>query len=401
MKKHLVTGMVLFLSSASWAARPILAETSFLRALNIPIIAEEPESQVAYAEIDEAMEENILHHAHLYGKCGGFEALPEKSGLQIQSLQQVFANLKDLQRKNEAYALAPMKILQVNKNPQIEAALQQVSEMNLESTVTWLSSFPSRASRDTNANAPVNAFKDRLAQMTAFTGFPVQIELIDHKSTKQKSIHLTITGKSRPQESIVLGAHFDSITQKWGETNAPGADDNASGSANLLETLRILLAQPQPERSIEFFWYAGEESGLLGSNEIAALYKSQQKDIIAVLQLDMTLYPGEGLFTLGSITDFTSTWLRDYLRAINDAYLHVNIVEGQCGYGCSDHASWYKNSYPTLMPFEARLRTMNPNIHSSKDVISSNLSFSHSAVFTKIALIMAMDLANSSLRQPY
>ncbi|WP_413289151.1 M20/M25/M40 family metallo-hydrolase [Bdellovibrio sp. HCB337] len=401
MKQYLVTGMVLLVSSAAFAARPILAETSFLRALNIPIIAEEPETKVAYAEINDKMEETILHHAHLYGKCGGFEALPEKAELQLQSVQTLFSSLREQKQKNDFYERAPLKIMQVVKNPQIEAALQQVSEKNLESTVTWLSSFPTRASRDSKANEPVNAFKDRLAQMTVFTGFPVQVELINHSGTKQKSIHLTIPGKTRPQESIVLGAHFDSITQKWGETHAPGADDNASGSANLLETLRILLAQPQPERTIEFFWYAGEESGLIGSGEIAAQYKSQNKDVIAVLQLDMTLYPGEGLFTLGSMTDFTSAWLREYLHAINNTYLKINILEGQCGYGCSDHASWHKNSYPALMPFEARLRTMNPNIHSSRDVISSDLNFSHSAMFTKIAVIMAMDLGNSVARQPY
>lgn len=401
MKRYLVTGMVLLVGSASWAARPILAETSFLRALHVPIIAEETESNVAYAEVDAFMEHEILHHAHLFGKCAGFESLSEEKGFHIESVEQVFATFRDLQRKNEFYSKAPLKALQVVVNPQIETALQQVSEKNLESTVTWLSAYPSRASRDSKANEPVMAFKDRLLQMTAFTGFPVQVELVDHKATKQKSIHLTMPGKTRPQESIVLGAHFDSITQKWGETHAPGADDNASGSANLLEALRILLTQPQPDRTIEFFWYAGEESGLLGSAEIADQYKAQKKDVIAVLQLDMTLYPGEGVFNLGSMTDFTSSWLRDYLKAINAAYLKINILEGQCGYGCSDHASWYKNSYPTLMPFEARLNTMNPNIHSSRDVISSNLNFSHSAVFTKIALIMAMDLGNSSLRQPY
>lgn len=401
MKQYLVAGMVLFVSSAVWAARPILAETSFLRALDIPIIAEEPETQVAYAEIDALMEHKILQQSHLFGKCGGFEALPEEKNLTTQSLQRIFSSLRDHQRKNDIYSKAPLKILQVSKNPQIESALRQVSEANLESTVNWLSSYPTRASRDAKANEPVNALKDRLLQMTAFTGYPVQVELIDHRGSKQKSIHLIITGKTRPQESIILGAHFDSINQSWADTHAPGADDNASGSANLLEALRILLSQPQPERSIEFFWYAAEESGLIGSSEIAAQYQAQQKEVVAVLQLDMTLYPGEGLFTLGSMTDFTSAWLRDYLRAINDAYLNINIVEGQCGYGCSDHASWYRNSYPTLMPFEARLRTMNPNIHSGRDVISSDLNFSHSAVFTKIALIMAMDLGNSTLKQPY
>lgn len=402
MKKYLVTGMVFLSGCLSWAGKPILAEPSFLKALKVPIIAEDAESNVAYAEVDAFMEHEIIHHAHLFGKCGGFEALPEKdqstAGI---SVRRIFENFRELQRKNDFYTRAPLRVFQVTAQSQIKAAIQQVSEKNLEETVSWLSSFPTRASRDAKANEPVEAFKQRLLQMTAFAGFPVEVELIDHRSTRQKSIHLSITGKTRPQERIVLGAHFDSINQRWGETHAPGADDNASGSANLLEALRILLAQPQPERSIDFFWYAGEESGLLGSAEIASQYRAQKQDVVAVLQLDMTLYPGEGLFTLGSMTDFTSSWLREYLKSINEAYLNVTILEGKCGYGCSDHASWYRQSYPTLMPFEARLESMNPNIHTSRDVISRNLNFSHSAVFTKIAVIMAMDLGNNDLRQPY
>lgn len=401
MTKHLLTAMVICFGTTAWGARPILAETAFLRALNIPILAEEPESQVAYAEIDEMEEQKLVTHAHLFGKCGGFESLPERAEEAGAPLEQAFADFKSLQQKNLFYARGPLKSLQVTANPAIESALQKVSEKNLQDTVAWLSSYPNRTCRDSHANEPVMAFRDRLLQMTALAGYPVQVELIDHRSTRQKSIHLTIPGKTRPQEILVLGAHFDSVTQRWGESLAPGADDNASGSANLLETLRILLTQPQPERSIEFFWYAGEEYGLLGSAEIAAQYKAQKKDVVAVLQLDMTLYPGDGLFTLGSMTDFTSSWLRDYLSAINAAYLKVNILEGRCGYGCSDHASWYKNSFPTLMPFEARLETMNPLIHSSQDVISPKLNFSHSLVFTKIALIMALDLGNSSERQPY
>lgn len=398
MNKLLVIGMVLFVSSASWAARPILAETSFLRALKIPIIAEEPTSHVAYAYVTSEMEDRLIDNSHLFGKCAGFEVLPE---LQVQSPEQLLTTLKSLQAKNEDYDRAPMRALQMTADPQIESALQQVSEQNLRATVEWLSSYPTRASRDAKANDPVTAFKDRLQQMTAFTGYPVSIELIDHRGTKQKSIHLTISGKGRPNEIIVFGAHFDSINNQWGGGNAPGADDNASGSANLLETLRILLAQPQPQRTLEFFWYAGEESGLIGSSEIAAQYKTQKKDVVAVLQLDMTLYPGTAPFTLGSMTDFTSAWMRDYLRAMNDTYIKANIVEDKCGYGCSDHASWYRNSYATLMPFEATMRTMNPNIHSSQDTLNQKLNFAHSAMFTKIALVMAMDLGNSAARQPY
>jgi leucyl aminopeptidase len=52
------------------------------------------------------------------------------------------------------------------------------------------------------------------------------------------------------------------------------------------------------------------------------------------------------------------------------------------------------------MPFEAGMRQSNKNIHTARDVISPELSFKHSALYTKIALVFAMDLANSNARQP-
>ena len=152
---------------------------------------------------------------------------------------------------------------------------------------------------------------------------------------------------------------------------------------------------------MDFFWYAGEESGLLGSAEIAKTYKANKQNVIAVLQLDMTLFPGAGELTIGSMTDFTSAWLRDYLKAINPIYLKAQISEDQCGYGCSDHASWFRQGYPTLMPFEATMNSMNEDLHTPQDVITPKSSFSHSVMFTKLALVFAMDLANSDIHQPY
>lgn len=144
----------------------------------------------------------------------------------------------------------------------------------------------------------------------------------------------------------------------------------------------------------------GEESGLLGSAEIAQNYKQQQKSVIAVLQLDMTLHPGEGEFVIGNVTDFTSAWLRDYFEQMNNLYLKIKLVEDKCGYGCSDHASWYRNGYSTLLPFEATSATMNKKIHTSDDVINSQSNFKHSLVFAKLAILFGLDLANSDLAPP-
>jgi leucyl aminopeptidase len=147
-------------------------------------------------------------------------------------------------------------------------------------------------------------------------------------------------------------------------------------------------------------WYAAEESGLLGSAEIAKQYKAQKQDVIAVLQLDMTAYPGAGDMTISNVTDFTSPWLHDLLKQLNQIYVGLNIVDDKCGYACSDHASWYRQGFSTVVPFESTTRTMNPNIHTREDVVSPKLNFKHSAAITQLSLSFALELANTDRRAP-
>ena len=159
----------------------------------------------------------------------------------------------------------------------------------------------------------------------------------------------------------------------------------------------MFLAQNiQPERTVEFYWYAGEESGLLGSAEIAQTAKRDGKNIKAVLQLDMTLYPGNGANTIASMSDFTAPWLRDYMNQINKTYINANILDDKCGYGCSDHASWHRQGFATLFPTEATFNSVFQQIHTDKDVVSSVMSFDHALIFSKIALVFTIDLSQQN-----
>lgn len=386
----------------NYNSKPIYADLRDLNALGIEVLAKDDISQVGYAIITPEQEAQIQERAHKVGKCGGFESLATDTGSFLVDPVAGLRNLGLRIQKDEAYGMAPLKLVSVPKNAAITSALADLSENNLLENVQWLSSFPNRNNKGTTPNVHVEQMKAKIEQMLQGTKIPYTVSLIDHVQTKQKSIRVHLEGSSRPEEIIVLGAHLDSINQSWmGGNKAPGADDNASGSANILDTLRVVAQNPQPQRSVEFFWYAGEESGLLGSAEIAQAYKKANKNVIAVLQLDMTLFPGSGEFVLGNMTDFTSPWLRDYLKSINSTYINAQIVDDKCGYGCSDHASWYRQGYPTLMPFEATMRAMNSKIHTVNDVITPQMSFKHSMIFSKIALVFAMDLANSDLKQLY
>ena len=285
-------------------------------------------------------------------------------------------------------------------NPDIQSQIDLVSAENIKANVTWLSSYKNRYNKGQTPNVHVLDLQKKIEEMLKSTKVNWNISTIDHKSTPQKSLRVQFVGKDHPDEIIVLGAHLDSISNDM-QNRAPGADDNASGSSSVLEALRILADSPQTARTLEFFFYAGEESGLLGSAEIARSYKDQNKDVVAVMQLDMTMYPGSGELVISSINDNTSVWLQDYLKEINNLYTKVKVLDDSCGYGCSDHASWHKNGYPTFFPFESATDVMNRNLHTINDTVSPKISFTHSAIFSKIGIVFALDLGNSGLRQPY
>lgn len=376
----------------------VIADLESLRALSIDPVFFDEDIQVGIALIDSRDQQAILAYNHELGKCGGFEVLPV-APLLVDDSASLIQNLKGRIEQDQVARFSPLMVAtRLNKKNNIDAAVDKLRADNLRSTVEWLSSFPNRDNRESSPNKHVEQMKRKVDALISNHSY-ASSELVSHNQTKQKSLKVTLRGSQRPSEIIVLGGHLDSINTGWfGSTKAPGADDNASGSANLLEILRVLLQQTRPERSVEFFWYAGEESGLLGSAEIAQSYKSARKDVVAVLQLDMTLYAGSGELTMANMTDFTSPWLREVLSQLNSMYVGARMLEDKCGYGCSDHASWYRQGFSTAVPFEAKTSSMNRKIHTDQDVINSSSNFTHSLAFSKLGLAFAMELANSGLR---
>lgn len=102
-------------------------------------------------------------------------------------------------------------------------------------------------------------------------------------------LHIPRTAKSHsPDELVIVGAHQDS-TNLLPFLNAPGADDDGSGTVTNLEALSLLIASGfRPvNSSVEFHWYSAEEGGMLGSQAIATRYQKDGRSVRAMLQEDM------------------------------------------------------------------------------------------------------------------
>ncbi|CAG8576015.1 9254_t:CDS:2 [Funneliformis caledonium] len=206
-------------------------------------------------------------------------------------------------------------------------------------------------------------------------------------SWAQKSIIARFEGSDPEKQNqvVIVGAHQDSINM-WLPAfgRAPGADDDGSGTVTILEAFRVLVAgQFRPVRPVEFHWYSAEEAGLLGSQAIALEYEKEGKDVVGMIQNDMTGYVGKNKESFGIVVDFVDEDLTTFLKKLVGAYTEIPFTETKCGYACSDHASWRKAGFPSAFAIESEFSDSNPHIHSTNDIVD-HLSFEHMLEFSKV-----------------
>jgi hypothetical protein len=154
---------------------------------------------------------------------------------------------------------------------------------------------------------------------------------------------------------VVVGAHYDHLGQGGTGSLAPdrhephvGADDNASGSAALLEVARQLVQDcPRLQRDVVFAAFAGEESGLLGSSAFTRAPPPglSMKDVVAMLNMDMVgRLRGNRLTVFGA--DSGAEWARWVGEACTQA--RVECQASGDGYGPSDQTPFYAAGVPVL-----------------------------------------------------
>ncbi|MBP7843654.1 MAG: M20/M25/M40 family metallo-hydrolase [Proteobacteria bacterium] len=399
--KNIFASLTLLLSFSAFSQTAVLTDPWLLKEMGVAALNEDLSAKVAYAVLNPLQEMRLHQLAHARGRCGGYEVLSQKETFNQNRIAGIFSKIKSFQKRDlllqkDIKLAGPGISENLAERREIREALKLVQKERIKDFVSWFSSFPNRNNKSRDSNLPMQALAKRLQDSVLVSHPNWTQDFIEHDSTGQKSLRVIIPGRSRPNEIVVLGGHADSISFRG---NAPGADDNASGSADIVEVLNVISETGfTPERSIHLFFYAGEESGLLGSAEIAESYKNEGKNVVAVMQLDMTSFPGSGLFKFSNMTDFTTPTLRKLIEDLNTLYVGGEVIHSECGYGCSDHASWYRNGFPTVIPFESHMDEYNPNIHTPQDTITAEINFEHSAMFAKLALSYVMEVSASQWR---
>jgi Zn-dependent M28 family amino/carboxypeptidase len=209
---------------------------------------------------------------------------------------------------------------------------------------------------------------------------------------------------------VVIGAHYDSC----GDT--PGADDNASGVAGLLELARLLAAKP-PAHAVELVAYTLEEPPYFRTDSMGSVWHARSmseagREVRLMLSLEMIgfyrdaansqsyplaplklLYPDEGNFIaiVAPFGDFGATRrVKALFRGASDLpAVSINAPRSVPGVDFSDHASYWRYKMPAMMITDTSF-LRNPNYHQRSDT-PDTLDYARMAKVVRAVHAVAMD----------
>ncbi len=324
-------------------------------------------------------------------KCGHFVNVSHKLATNLTATKHQAA--QDLLKRHYKESInKPLNkdVYEIKHQDEVNTALKEVVGDNIWQTLTHLTSYKNRSATQDTGVATANWLNQRFGEMAAQYGrTDTNTFFVKTGWYKQPSL-VTVIGTDLKTPAIVLGAHMDTLDGRM-----PGAGDDGSGSATIMEAARVLLASKTTlKRPIYIIWFAAEERGLVGSQHVVQHFLSKSIPVKAAIQFDMTGYRVNAEDpTMWVFTDYTDKGLSNYVAKLIDTYVQVPVDYSRCGYGCSDHASWTEEGVPAAFPCESNFDDHNPYIHSSSDTMDL-LSLDHMTNFTKLAVAFAIELAS-------
>ena len=282
-------------------------------------------------------------------------------------------------------------------DPRIREMMDQVSMDSLEATVQHLQDYQSRMWNSDNAFAASDWIAGRMAAL----GLEVEQQPFYASTwTGSGQAAPNVIGIQRgtlyPDTYVVCGSHFDSFSYEamYGGGTCPGADDNATGVASVLESARI-LTQYEFEYSIVYCAYGCEEMGLYGSEAYASRCQQEGMDIIGYFNNDMNGYLYGDVIHIDCIYPNSVAPIGDYYMNVANVYFpempvqHVNFTSGD-----SDHTSFNNHGYMGIYPFED-YQNYSPYIHTPNDVIGTSVtSFAMSQRYCQMNIGCLTEIAN-------
>jgi hypothetical protein len=263
-------------------------------------------------------------------------------------------------------------------DPLIQGIVDQVSTDSLTGYIQRLQDFESRLVLGDSSYAASLWLQQKLGSWgyeAQFDSFYSQGNVFNGSgwpgSGYERNVIARSTGLLNPSKIFLIGGHFDSIV--WSDTavariEAPGADDNASGTAGALEAARVMAGHSW-DTTVEFASWGAEEVGLFGSEHYAARADSLGLDIAGVVNLDMIGYMDDEDFEcFVQVRNDASRWLAELF--IGAAEVYAPPLDAQLIYTRSDWWPFVDHGYFAVGVAEGPAAN-NPHYHSTTDLLET------------------------------
>ncbi|MCL2041401.1 MAG: M28 family peptidase [Bacteroidales bacterium] len=284
-------------------------------------------------------------------------------------------------------------------NPDVEALVEQVSMQNLENSIRWMQNLI-RDAQSPDALATQNWLIEHFESF----GLDVSVHYFpcyDFFSRCQTpgdtldagNVVAIQRGTEFPDEYIVVSSHYDHP--------GPGADDNASGTAGVVEIARI-LSQHSFKRSIMYVPFNAEELWMVGSLPFVEKCAQEDWNILGVFNLDMIGFFPEsvGALTMSAGASEISSRLWEYYRTVANIYV-ADIPTFRFTLGDSyggDHMPFNMYEYPALYIGDIEYKSLHPCYHRPCDTLGAGVnSLPLAQEFVRATLASVAELANGWL----
>lgn len=249
--------------------------------------------------------------------------------------------------------------------PRMKANIEAVSQSTYSSYLSSLVNFLTRHSLSSQFTSAATWAADQLQNL----GYQVELLPINVGSGESYNVIADHSGNENEAHKLVLvTAHLDSVNLTGGiEAHAPGADDNASGAAGVLEIARV-LAEHSAKHDLRLILFGGEEQGLHGSKQyVSGLTASERARISAVINMDMVA-------TLNTVSPTVllegapiSRTLMEELAEAAATYTSLAVQTSENPFA-SDHVPFIKELIPAVLTIEGT-DSSNTNVHTANDTL--------------------------------
>lgn len=280
-------------------------------------------------------------------------------------------------------------------NPDIVAMMNQVDTVNLYNDIAWMQQFI-RDCASPNAVIVQNYLLDRFDDLGLETYIHHHTGTIGLNDTLEAGNVIAIQpGTEFPDQYVIIASHYD-------HPDGPGADDNASGTAGVLECARI-LSQHQFKRTILYIPFNGEERWMVGSYPFVQKCAREDMNILGVFDFDMIgFWPGPeyGPVTMYSGYSYISERLFDFYQTVANMYIPempTYRFTAKDSYG-GDHMCFNIHEYPALYIGDIEYHAQNIHYHRPSDTIGAGVNcFALSNGFVRAVLAATAELADGWL----